>query len=79
MSKSPYFPNRDNKTIILLNGTICLLSYLTRVMIYEQNLNSNWAIFLPGCRPITTKDIKKHRKRFCEEFVGARTYNLGKR
>jgi hypothetical protein len=33
MSKSPYFPNRDNKFIILLKGTIRLLPYLTRDLI----------------------------------------------
>jgi hypothetical protein len=54
MIKSPYFPNRDNKSIIFtLKGKIRLLSYLTRVMIYKQNFNSNWAIFSPGCRPVT--------------------------
>jgi len=52
MSKSPYFPNRDNKSIILLNG-LRLLPYLTRVMTYDQNPNSNWAIFSIGCRPVT--------------------------
>jgi hypothetical protein len=54
MSKSPYFPNMDSKSIIFLNGTISLLPYLTRVMIYEQNPNSNGAIFSSGCRPATT-------------------------
>ena len=40
MSKSPYFPNKANKSIILLRNN----NYVTlfkRVMLYEQNFNSN--------------------------------------
>ena len=42
MSNSPYFSNKANKSIILLKDiNIESLTLFKRVMLYEQNPNSN--------------------------------------